>query len=207
MWHFSLELLLGLVVFATVTSITPGPNNLMLMASGLNYGFRRSLSHLLGISIGFGAMVLIIGLGAQSLFERYPLLHVLMKYAGAVYLCWLAFRIAAAPTDGVGGPSTNTAKPFTFFQAAAFQWVNPKAWVMAVAALTAYLPQPSGTADVVLLSGVFMLVNLPCVGAWAGFGVMLRRILSQPRRMRMFNRVTALLLLMSIFPILTTQVP
>lgn len=204
MFHFSLELMLSLIVFATVSSITPGPNNLMIMSSGLNYGFRRSLPHLLGISIGFGLMVLLIGLGAQSLFERYPFLHALMKYVGATYLCWLALKIATAPTAEVNGTTKTLGKPFSFLQAAAFQWVNPKAWVMAVTALTAYLPHPSSMADVAALSVVFMLVNFPCVGAWAGFGVGLRRILSQPGRMRTFNWATALLLLASIYPILAS---
>lgn len=202
MFNFSLELILGLIVFAAVSSITPGPNNLMIMSSGLNYGFRRSLPHLLGISIGFGVMVLLIGLGAQSLFERYPFLHALMKYVGAAYLGWLALKIATAPTTGVSGTTRTLGKPFSFLQAAAFQWVNPKAWVMALAALTAYLPQPFSMVDVAMLSAVFTMVNLPCVGTWAGFGVGLRHILSDPVRMRLFNWATALLLLASIYPII-----
>lgn len=204
MSHFSLELLLGLAMFSLVASITPGPNNLMMMSSGLNYGLHRSLPHLLGISIGFFVMLFIVGMGAQGFFLHYPLAQVVMRYIGAAYLCWLAVKIAKAPIDGLQGEAKTLGKPFSFLQAAAFQWVNPKAWVMALAALTAYLPHPSTMLDVMILSAVFTLVGAPCVGTWAVFGVVLRKLLNDPLRMRIFNVVTALLLLASIYPILTT---
>lgn len=203
MSHFSVELLLGLVMFSFVSSITPGPNNLMMMSSGLNYGWRRSMPHLLGISSGFFVMLFVVGMGAQGLFARYPFVQIVMKYVGAAYLCWLAFNIAKAPIHGQRGEVETLGKPFSFLQAATFQWVNPKAWVMALAALAAYLPHPSIMLDVAILSAVFTLVGAPCVGAWAGCGVMLRKLLNDPLRMRIFNVVTALLLLASIYPILT----
>ena len=128
------QLLLAFVVFALATLFTPGPNNIMLMTSGLNFGFARTLPHCFGVSLGFGFMVLVVGFGLGALFAAYPVLYQVLKYVGAAYLLYLAWRIATA--TGVHGDSR--ARPFTFFQAAAFQWVNAKGWVMAVGAVTAY---------------------------------------------------------------------
>lgn len=197
--RMDIQALSGLAAFALVSSITPGPNNMMLMSSGANFGLRRTLPHLLGVALGFVAMVIITGAGLMQLFDAFPVSYQIMRVVSVVYLLYLAARIAtaASPTseNRAGG------KPFTFTQAAAFQWVNPKAWSMALAALTAYAPM-QGTIGILLVAIVFGAINLPCVSAWAVLGQGLSRFLSQPRRIRAFNYTMALLLIGSLYPTL-----
>lgn len=196
----SLELLLPLCTFAAVSSITPGPNNAMILASGLNYGFVRSLPHLFGITCGFAFMIFATGMGLHAVFEQVPMLQVVLKYGGAIYLLWLAWKLAhAAP---MSGEQAALSKPMGFFGAAAFQWINPKAWVMALSALTTYLPQGFKASDVALLAGVFGVIGIFCVGAWALFGVAMRRVLQDPRSVRIFNIAMALLLVATLYPML-----
>jgi len=196
----SLELLLPLCTFAAVSSITPGPNNTMILASGLNYGFVRSLPHLFGITCGFTFMIFATGMGLHVVFEQVPMLQTILKYGGAIYLLWLAWKLAhAAP---MSGEQAALSKPMTFFGAAAFQWINPKAWVMALSALTTYLPQGFTVIDAAMLAGVFGLIGVFCVGAWAMFGVAMRRVLQDPRSVRIFNIVMALLLVGTLYPML-----
>ena len=131
------DLLSGLILFAFVSSVTPGPNNLMLMASGANFGFRRSIPHMLGVALGFVFMVLLMGAGLAQVFDTWPLAHVALKFVSIIYMLWLAWKIAnAAPIKA----RETQGSPMTFVQAAAFQWVNPKAWAMAITAITAYTP-------------------------------------------------------------------
>ena len=192
------DIIIGLIGFAFVSSITPGPNNMMLMASGVNFGFRRTIPHMLGIGAGFTLMVLLIGLGLGQVFEAYPALYTLLRYAGALYLLWLAWGIARS---GPVGDGTSRGSPMTFLGAAAFQWVNPKAWVMAVGAIATYLPAGSHVGSAISIAAIFGLVNLPCVSSWAAFGVALRRFLNKPRIIRIFNISMALLLVLSLWPI------
>lgn len=191
------ETLAALAVFAFVMSITPGPNNLMLMASGANFGLRRTVPHMLGVGIGFVVMTALVGTGLVGLFDRVAGLWAAMQVAGAAYLLWLAWRIAhaAAPAEGRG-----TARPLTFLQAAAFQWVNPKAWAMAVSAVALYAPGQA-TAAVLVVAAVFGAVNLPSVAVWAVAGRGLRRWLDAPVRLRLFNRTMAALLVASMLPV------
>ncbi|TMV11751.1 LysE family translocator [Arenibacterium halophilum] len=191
------ELFTGLVLFAFVSSITPGPNNLMLMASGANFGFRRSVPHMLGVAIGFVVMVLAMGAGVAGLFQAFPVARDILRVVSVVYLLWLAWKIAnAGAPDGARAKS----RPMTFLQVAAFQWVNPKAWAMALTGVTAYTP--AGGFGMVLLVGlVFGLVNLPSVGSWTVAGQQMARLLAQPRRLVMFNRAMALLLVLSLYPV------
>lgn len=188
--------------FAAISSITPGPNNMMILASGLNHGLVRSLPHLAGIVLGFAFMVLGVGLGLHAVFTTVPVLQTVLKYAGAAYLLWLAWRLARAEPMGSDSGGASTSRPMTFLGAAAFQWVNPKAWVMAVSAVTTYLPAAFGLADAAALAAVFGLVGGPCVAAWAVFGVGMRRVLQNPRSVHVFNLVTAGLLVLSLYPIL-----
>ncbi|MET1078133.1 MAG: LysE family translocator [Pseudomonas sp.] len=195
------ELLVAFIAFAFVTSVTPGPNNMMLLASGVNFGVRRSLPHMLGISLGFMLLVVAVGLGLGQLFERLPELYTVLRYLGATYLLYLAWKIArAGALQTEGDPQ---AKPFTFLQAAAFQWVNPKAWVMAIGAITTYTPQENFLTNVVVIAALFALVNCPSVGLWTVAGSLLRTWLNDPRRLRIFNVGMALLLVASLYPILT----
>lgn len=193
------DLLTALALYAMVSSITPGPNNLMLLASGANFGFRRTLPHMLGISIGHSVMVFLVGIGLAGLFTAYPPARIVLTVLSAAYLLWLAWKIAnAAPPDA---ESQAQAKPFTFLQAAAFQWVNPKAWSMALTANTLYAPDAS-LPSVTTVALVFSLVNLPCVSSWAALGTGLRAALQDPKRLRLFNRVMAALLVLTLIPVL-----
>jgi threonine/homoserine/homoserine lactone efflux protein len=196
------ELLLGLTGFAFVSSITPGPNNLMLMTSGANFGFARTIPHLLGVSIGFTAMVLIVGAGLAQAFAAAPVLHTVLKVVSAVYLLYLAWKIAVAPPPSADGAAR--AKPMTFLQAAAFQWVNPKAWTMALTAISVYAPSSADGVSLVTLgviAAVFGAINLPSVGVWTAIGTQLRRFLSSPMSFRIFNGAMAGLLVASLIPV------
>jgi len=192
------ELILALVGFAFVTSVTPGPNNMMLMASGANFGVIKTLPHMLGVSLGHAFMVFVVGLGLMQIFDAVPLSYSILRIVSVVYLLWLAWKIATAA--GLQGRSAG-AKPFTFLQAAAFQWVNPKAWVMALGAVAAYAPDQSFSA-VVVVSLVFAAVNLPSVGVWAALGQQVAKILTQPKHLVIFNRVMAGLLVLSLVPVI-----
>ena len=193
---------LAFCAFAAISSITPGPNNMMILASGLNHGLVRSLPHLAGIVLGFAFMVLAVGLGLHAVFTAMPALQTVLKYVGAAYLLWLAWRLARAEPMGTEPGGKASSRPMTFLGAAAFQWVNPKAWVMAVTAVTTYLPSAFGLIDAAALAAVFGLVGGPAVAAWAVFGVGMRRVLQNPRSVRVFNLVTAGLLVLSLYPIL-----
>ena len=195
------EILIALIGFAFASSITPGPNNLMLMASGANYGLRRTLPHMLGISIGHAFMVAMVGIVLLRVFETYPVLNIVLKVLSAAYMLWLAWKIAnAVPPEA----KEVTGKPFTFLQAAAFQWVNPKAWFMAITAISAYAPQDRGIiVGSILVAVVFAAVNLPSVTVWAWMGVQVRRWLGTARRLRVFNVSMAVLLVVSLYPMLT----
>jgi threonine/homoserine/homoserine lactone efflux protein len=192
------ELLTALVVFAFVSSITPGPNNAMLMASGVNFGVRRSAPHMAGVCLGFLVLTLAAGLALGGLFAAYPALHGVLKVVGAAYLLYLAWKIARSGEIKAGEAS----RPQTFWQAAAFQWVNPKAWAMSLGAVTAYAPPDQYVANVVLVAVVFTVVGLPCIFSWTAFGAALRGVLSEPSRLRIFNWTMAGLLVLSVAAIL-----
>ena len=192
------DLLLGLTGFAFVSSITPGPNNLMLMTSGANFGFARTIPHLLGVSIGFTAMVLIVGAGLAQAFATAPVLHTALKVVSAVYLLYLAFKIATSPPPNADGAAR--AKPMTFLQAAAFQWVNPKAWAMVVGAIAAYTVPENYTGSLVIITLVYALTGTPGSLIWAAFGAGLRNYLRDPVKVRWFNLIMALLLVASLYP-------
>ena len=194
------ELLIGLIGFAFVSSATPGPNNLMLMASGTNFGFTRTIPHMLGVTGGFVIMVILVGIGLAKLFEAFPVLRLALKIGSVAYLVYLAWHIATA-----SAPSANqvaSAKPMTFLQASLFQWVNPKAWTMALGAVSVYVPANNPIFGLLLVALVFGLINLPVVSGWAAMGVQLRRFLQDPMRLRIFNVTAAILLLASLYPVL-----
>ncbi|MCU0899119.1 MAG: LysE family translocator [Cypionkella sp.] len=192
------DLFFALVGFALATSITPGPNNMMILASGANFGVRRSLPHLLGISLGHAAMVLVLGLGVSQVFQALPQLATLLKLLSVAYMLWLAWKIAhAAAPEG----RQAAGRPFRFVEAAAFQWVNPKAWAMALTAVTVYAGG-QGLGPMLTVAGVFAMVNLPSVTLWAVAGQQLRRWLTTNRRLVIFNRSMAVLLVASLWPVL-----
>lgn len=194
----TIDLALALVLFAFVTSVTPGPNNLMLMASGANFGFRRSIPHMMGITLGFGFMILLLGAGLVQIFDRWPLTHRVLSVASFAYLLYLAWKIA---TTSDVGKADRRAEPMTFLQAAAFQWVNPKAWTMGLTAVTAYAPDRSILA-VLWVAVIFATVGLPSIGSWTVLGQQMRRFLTNQARLRIFNLTMATLLVLSMVPVL-----
>lgn len=195
----TLDALFALVAFAFVTSVTPGPNNMMLLASGVNFGFRSTVPHMLGIGLGHALMVFLVGLGLAGLFDSFPVLHSVLKVVSVGYMLWLAWKIAtsAAPEGGEA-----KGKPFTFVQAAGFQWVNPKAWAMALGAVTVYAPDRT-VLTMLVVALVFCAVNLPSVSVWTLAGQGLRRWLTDPSRLRLFNGTMAGLLVLSLWPVIT----
>jgi threonine/homoserine/homoserine lactone efflux protein len=195
------EMLFALMGFAFVTSVTPGPNNMMLLASGVNFGLRRTVPHMLGISVGHSVMVFLVGLGLAGAFTAWPPALTVLKLASVGYMLWLAWKIAHAAAPGEGRAA---ARPMTFLQAAAFQWVNPKAWAMALGAVSAYVAEPSVWAYAAV-AGVFAGVNLPSVTVWAAAGQGLRRWLDGPGRLRAFNWTMAGLLVLSLWPVVTLE--
>ncbi|MXZ80569.1 MAG: LysE family translocator [Gammaproteobacteria bacterium] len=197
------EHVIAILLFTTVASATPGPNNLMLLSSGINYGFYRTIPHMMGICIGFTFLLSVAGLGLVQMFEAYPAVYQFLKIASAAYLLYLSWKIATAVSGGAGENETDPVRgrPFTFLQAAAFQWVNPKAWTMALTAMTAYLPPIEPILGVVLIVVIFTLVCIPSVIAWTVLGVQMRRFLSDPVRLRQFNILTGCLLAVSLYPV------
>ena len=191
-------LITALAGFAFVSSITPGPNNLMLMASGANFGFLRSLPHMAGVGFGFLLMIVLVGLGLAQVFQLYPLSHTILKIASVLYLLYLAWKIANAAPKGA---TEDAGRPMTFLQACAFQWVNPKAWTMAVTAVTVYTPDTSFAA-LLLVTAVFGAFNIPCITTWTLLGRQMARVLTNPARLRAFNRTMAGLLIVSLYPVL-----
>ena len=196
------ELFLGLLGFALVSSITPGPNNLMLMASGTNFGFARTVPHMLGVSIGFVVMTLLIGLGLAQVFVRLPVAYLVLKVGSVAYMTYLAWKIATASAPKASAGETN-AKPFSFLQACLFQWVNPKAWTMALMSVTAYVPADRPIMGLLVVALVFGAINFPTVGLWAFLGVQMRQFLDDPVKLRTFNIIAALTLMASLYPVLT----
>jgi threonine/homoserine/homoserine lactone efflux protein len=193
-------LYVGFLVFAFVSTATPGPNNLMLMASGVNYGVRRTLRHMAGVSLGFGAMTFAVGLGLTGIFAQAPWLYVVLRYGAAAYILYLAYKMATA--KGVGSAVTG-GKPMSFLGAVGFQWVNPKAWVMALGAITTYAEPEHLTRDVALMAATFVLINIPSSFAWAASGVAIKRFLKRGGALHVFNAVMAGLLVLSLYPLIT----
>ncbi len=181
----SFDLLLGFALFALVTSITPGPNNTMLLASGVNFGFNRTIPHMLGITCGFFVLVVAVGFGLGAVFQTYPLLYTILRYVGAAYLLYLAWKIAHS--GPVSESEKGESKPISYLGAAAFQWVNPKAWIMAIGAISTYTPMQGYFTNVIVIAAVFALINLPSVSVWAGCGTLLRNVLKDRRWLRLFN--------------------
>ncbi|MBB3607510.1 LysE family translocator [Rhizobium sp. BK602] len=195
----ALDTFLALLLFAFTTSITPGPNNMMLFASGVNFGFRRTIPHMLGIGVGFLSLLLGVGLGLGALLHTVPLLYTVLKFAGGAYLVWIAWKIATSRSIS---ERESGAQPMSFMSAAVFQWVNPKAWVMAVTAMATYTNPQLYLISVLLVGFAFAAVNVPSVSTWAGFGSALRDWLSDPVRLKWFNITMAVLLVLSLWPML-----
>ncbi|MGF6917068.1 LysE family translocator [Paraburkholderia sp. 40] len=186
------------ILFALVTSITPGPNNTMLLASGVNFGFRRTLPHLSGISVGVVLLMLSVGIGLGEAFVHFPVLYTVLEVVSVAYLLYLAWKIG---TSGELKLRNGERRPMRFHEAIAFQWVNPKAWMMVLTAATTIHLSNSFGMNAVAMAAVFYVIGFPCICVWAGFGTAMREVLSNPKRLRVFNIAMALLLVASLYPI------
>jgi threonine/homoserine/homoserine lactone efflux protein len=202
-----LATLLALLPFAISMSITPGPNNIMVTASAASFGLWRTLPHLLGISLGFPVMLVAVGIGLGSAFTAYSVLHRILQVLGIGYMLYLAWRMAASnpgtDVDASADAGGRAARPLSFLQAALFQWANPKAWVIALGAVTTYtrLDQPM-LLQILVIAGVFAVTAFPATGLWALFGIAIGRLLRSPRALRIFNLAMAALLVLSLLPML-----
>lgn len=195
----SIEILGALALFALVSSITPGPNNLMLMNSGASFGIKKTIPHVLGVVIGFDIMVMLVGTGIMGVFERYPIGAEILKIASIAYLLYLSYQIATSTSAPEQADAQ--AKPMSFLQAALFQWINPKAWTMALTAISVYATSTDFKA-VLFVTVVFGLINLPSVSVWVFLGKKMQSILTSQTRLRAFNMTMALLLVGSLYPVI-----
>ncbi len=193
-----LEILTALAGFAFVGSVTPGPNNLMLMASGANFGIWRTMPHFLGIGFGFVLMVILVGIGLVRAFELYPISYDILRWFSIAYLSYLAWKISTSRSASAQQP----ARPMTWLQAALFQWVNPKAWAMALTAVTVYAPSQS-LAAVALIALICGSINMPSIFIWVVMGSKLQRFLAQGARLRVFNYAMAALLMATLYPVVS----
>lgn len=199
--EFRPDLLLPFLLFSVVAFFTPGPNNLMLMTSGLNFGFRRTWPAMLGVEFGFAFLTLCFGLGLGFLFVKFPPLYVALKYGGAGYMLYLAWKIAKSEPPNPDA-STEGKQPITFFQACALQWVNPKGLAMAVSAISSYANLAAYPYNIIFISVSFAIIGLGSSTAWAGLGLMLQKFLHKPNIVRAFNIAMAMLLAASLYPVL-----
>ena len=191
--------LLPMATFVFVSSITPGPNNVMLTASGANFGYQRTVPHMLGISAGAAIQLLLVGAGIGTVFAQVPQLFTAMQWMGAAYLLWLAWKMA---TSGHTAGVQAAAQPLNFWQAAAFQWVNPKAWLITLGVVSAYIQPSHYWSSLAVSVLLIMVVNYPCISVWTLFGTVIGRWLQSPKARRWFNWCMAGLLLLSMWPLL-----
>lgn len=190
----------AIVMFAISSSVTPGPNNITVMASGANFGIRKSLPVFFGICVGFTIMLWLVGIGFGQIFERLPILHTLIKLVGTLYLLYLAFLIATATEISA---SNTQVKPLTFINGALFQWLNAKAWVVATGAIAAFTTVGADFyAQNFTIALIFLIISLPCVGLWLFFGSTLKKILKSEQHRRVFNYSMAVLLTLSVVPVI-----
>ena len=196
-----LEQLLALIGFVLVMTGTPGPNNLMLLTSGANFGFRRSLPHILGITVGCQILLIAVALGLGQVLVRYPSAALALKVLcglALMYLVWMLVRpVRVLPSTG----EITVARPLSFWQAVMFQWVNPKAWMMMITAFATYTQPAAMTSSILIICGLFIVVGMPCISIWNLFGASLKKLLQQPGRARVFNISMAAVLLGSMYPL------
>jgi threonine/homoserine/homoserine lactone efflux protein len=192
------NLAVALIAFAAITAFTPGPNNTLLMASGMNFGFRRSIPMALGVCLGFPFMIACVGLGLGKIFDLLPWLYAVLKYAGAAYMLWMAWKIAFS---GPAGEGDVEAKPLSFTSMALFQWINPKAWIMSVTALSAYTLPSNYYVGVATVVAAFVVMGFSSASSWALFGSALRHVMNDARYYRWINFGLAVLLVLSLVPI------
>ena len=199
---YTVAMIISIATFTLSTVLTPGPNNIMLLSSGLTFGYKRTIPHMLGIMIGFPFMVLLVGLGLGIVFERFPLIFSALKIVGILYLLWMAFKIANNKSS-FDVKEAEKSKPFTFVQSAAFQWVNPKAWIMAITAISIFVTsQENNFMQVLIIALIYMLSGLISTNTWTAGGVVLKRFIKSQSSIKIFNITMAILLVASVLPII-----
>ena len=193
-------LFIALLTFALIMAFTPGPNNTILMAGGIAHGFKRTLPAVAGVALGFPFLALCVGLGLGKLFEAFPTLLSVLKVGGVIYMLWLAFKIATAvPSQD---DSETASKPLNFIQAFGFQWINPKAWIMAITALSSYTLASHYWVGLACVVGTFLFTGITSASTWAGFGAVLKKWLTHPQWFRPINYALSASLLLSLVPML-----
>jgi threonine/homoserine/homoserine lactone efflux protein len=201
---YTLTMIISITSFALASTMTPGPNNIMLLSSGLTFGYKRTIPHALGVNFGFPVMVLCVGLGVGKLFEVFPFIYTTLKVVGISYLLWMAWHIAN--TKGSSNTENNNDKPFTFLQAALFQWINPKAWVMAVTSTAAFITDHQIVfIQVTIISCIYFVCAIFSTNSWSLGGVMLKRFIQNERLVQIFNITMAILIVGSILPFVFAQ--
>ncbi|ADG91764.1 Lysine exporter protein (LYSE/YGGA) [Arcobacter nitrofigilis DSM 7299] len=197
---YTVSLLISIATFALTATITPGPNNVLLLSSGLTFGYKRTLPHVFGVFLGFGLMVLLVGLGIGIVFERFPIVLKILKVIGILYLFWMAYKIGSSKGHM---KIKEKHKPFTFIQAALFQWVNPKGWIMSMTAMSIFVTSKENSiAQVVIIAFLFLLAGAISCNVWAMGGVALKRFIKEESHVRKFNLIMAILLVVSILPVI-----
>ena len=194
------DFLFSVGLFVVASSITPGPNNTMLMTSGVNFGFRRTLPHLLGVQIGFSVLLLSVGLGLHLVLDRFPAFYDVLRYAGGAYMLFIAWKLASARPGGAA--LHKPLQPMGFWGAMGFQWLNPKAWVMSVTCMGTFLPAGAGLTQILVLVLIFIAGGGPSSILWTGFGSAMRQWLQDPVRLRIFNITMAVARVASMVPML-----
>jgi len=195
---YAFTMLLSIATFTVSSTMTPGPNNIMLLSSGLTFGYKRTIPHILGVTLGFSLMVLLVGLGFGIIFEKFPVVLKVLKVVGIAYLFWMAYKIA---TSKGSMNIKEKSKPFTFVQAALFQWVNPKGWIMSLTSISIFVSSKEDSiTQVLIISLIFLLSGMLSTNTWAIGGVTLKRFIKDESHVRKFNIIMAILLIASVIP-------
>lgn len=196
---YTSAMLLSILSFAFATAMTPGPNNFMLLSSGLTFGYRRTLPHIVGVMAGFPIMIIAVGLGMGTVFQLYPLFYDILKVVGITYLLWMAWKIATSSASM--GKDNEVKKPFTLVQAMLFQWVNPKAWVMVITVMGSFITSKENAfLQVLIISFTYLFIGVLSTNFWALGGYYLRRFISDEKRVTLFNIIMAVLIVLSVIP-------
>ena len=199
---YTVAMILSIATFTLSTVSSPGPNNIMLLSSGLTFGYKKTIPHMFGIMIGFPFMVLLVGLGLGLVFEKFPIIFSILKIVGILYLFWMAFKVATNK-GSLEVKEGEKSKPFTFLQSAAFQWVNPKAWIMAITAISIFVTSKDDSlTQVVIIALIYLLSSIFSTNAWTAGGVVLKRFVKDQKIVRILNIVMAILLVASVLPII-----
>lgn len=199
---YTVAMIISIATFTISTVTTPGPNNIMLLSSGLTFGYKKTIPHMSGIIVGFPFMVVLVGLGMGVIFEKFPIILSILKIVGILYLFWMAFKIANN-TSSYEVEEGQKSKPFTFFQAAIFQWVNPKAWIMAITAISIFVTANENSyLQVITIAFIYLLSSIISTNSWAFGGVVLKKFIKNESSVKKLNIIMAVLLIASVLPII-----